>query len=66
LLFSLVVSFTNLQFSTPQPMRWVGVDNYIALLFNDARFISSQLPRLGSPLGLLQQLRLIAGKSAYL
>jgi multiple sugar transport system permease protein len=41
LLFSLVVSFTNLQFSTPQPMRWVGVDNYVNLLFNDSRFISS-------------------------
>ena len=43
LLFSLVVSFTNLQFSTPQPMRWVGVDNYIALLFNDSRFLSSMV-----------------------
>jgi multiple sugar transport system permease protein len=43
LLFSLVVSFTNLQFSTPQPMRWVGFDNYITLLFNDSRFISSMV-----------------------
>ena len=41
LLFSFVVSFTNLQFSTPQPMRWVGIDNYISLLFNDSRFLSS-------------------------
>ena len=41
LLFSLVVSFTNLQFSTPQPMRWVGIDNYVTLLFNDSRFLSS-------------------------
>jgi multiple sugar transport system permease protein len=41
LLFSLVVSFTNLQFSTPQPMRWVGIDNYSTLLFNDSRFLSA-------------------------
>jgi multiple sugar transport system permease protein len=41
LLFSLVVSFTNLQFSAPQPMRWVGIDNYVNLLFNDSRFVSS-------------------------
>jgi multiple sugar transport system permease protein len=41
LLFSLVVSFTNLQFSTPQPMRWVGIDNYVTLLFNDPRFLSA-------------------------
>jgi multiple sugar transport system permease protein len=43
LLFSLVVSFTNLQFSAPQPMRWVGIDNYLTLLFNDARFLSSMV-----------------------
>src|ERR1700745_3856279 len=43
LLFSLVVSFTNLQFSAPQPMRWVGIDNYITLLFNDSRFLSSMV-----------------------
>jgi multiple sugar transport system permease protein len=43
LLFSLVVSFTNLQFSAPQPMRWVGIDNYVTLLFNDARFLSSMV-----------------------
>ena len=41
LLFSLVVSFTSLQFSTPQPMRWVGIDNYVTLLFNDSRFLSA-------------------------
>ncbi|MBV8099079.1 MAG: sugar ABC transporter permease [Verrucomicrobia bacterium] len=41
LLFSLAVSFTNLQFSTPQPMRWVGIDNYSTLLFNDSRFLSA-------------------------
>ena len=41
LLFSLVVSFTNLQFSTPQPMRWVGIDNYAALLFKDSRFLTA-------------------------
>ena len=43
LLFSLVVSFTNLQFSTPQPMRWVGIDNYGTLLFNDSRFLSAMV-----------------------
>jgi multiple sugar transport system permease protein len=43
LLFSLVVSFTNLQFSAPQPMRWVGIDNYVTLLFNDGRFLSSMV-----------------------
>ncbi|HEX4200163.1 MAG TPA: sugar ABC transporter permease [Chthoniobacterales bacterium] len=47
LLFSLVVSFTNLQFSTPQPMRWVGLDNYLTLLFNDSRFLTA----LGRTLG---------------
>jgi len=41
LLFSLVVSFTNLQFSSPQPMRWIGIDNYIALVTKDARFQSA-------------------------
>src|SRR3984893_14138097 len=35
LLFSLVVSFTNLQFSSPQPMRWIGIDNYLALVTKD-------------------------------
>ena len=29
LLFSLGVSFTNLQFGSPQPMRWTGLDNYV-------------------------------------
>ena len=43
LLFSLLVSFTNLQFSTPQPMRWAGIDNYVTLLFNDSRFLSSMV-----------------------
>jgi len=38
LLFSLVVSFTNLQFSSPQPMRWIGIDNYLALVTKDTRF----------------------------
>jgi multiple sugar transport system permease protein len=38
LLFSLGVSFTNLQFSSPQPMRWTGIDNYVTLLSNDSRF----------------------------
>src|SRR4030088_658313 len=38
LLFSLVVSFTNLQFSSPQPMRWVGIDNYVTLVTHDVRF----------------------------
>jgi multiple sugar transport system permease protein len=38
LLFSLGVSFTNLQFSSPQPMRWTGIDNYVTLLSNDPRF----------------------------
>ena len=47
LLFSLVVSFTNLQFSAPQPMRWVGLDNYLTLLFNDSRFLTA----LGRTLG---------------
>src|SRR5258707_385819 len=41
LLFSLVVSFTNLQFSSPQPIRWIGIDNYIALVTKDARFQSA-------------------------
>jgi multiple sugar transport system permease protein len=38
LLFSLGVSFTNLQFSSPQPMRWSGIDNYVTLLSKDSRF----------------------------
>jgi len=38
LLFSLGVSFTNLQFSSPQPMRWVGIDNYVTLVTHDVRF----------------------------
>ena len=41
LLFSLSVSFTNLQFGSPQPMRWSGLDNYINLIFRDARFLSA-------------------------
>jgi multiple sugar transport system permease protein len=41
LLFSLGVSFTNLQFSSPQPMRWSGLDNYINLISGDARFLSA-------------------------
>jgi multiple sugar transport system permease protein len=41
LLFSLGVSFTNLQFSSPQPMRWVGIDNYFALVTKDTRFQSA-------------------------
>jgi multiple sugar transport system permease protein len=41
LLFSLGVSFTNLQFSSPQPMRWVGIDNYLTLVTKDARFQSA-------------------------
>jgi multiple sugar transport system permease protein len=43
LLFSLVVSFTNLQFSAPQPMRWVGIDNYVTLLFKDSRFLTAMV-----------------------
>jgi multiple sugar transport system permease protein len=41
LLFSLGVSFTNLQFSSPQPMRWNGLDNYVNLVSRDARFLSA-------------------------
>jgi len=41
LLFSLCVSFTNLQFSSPQPLRWSGLDNYLTLLTKDARFLSA-------------------------
>jgi multiple sugar transport system permease protein len=41
LLFSLSVSFTNLQFGSPQPMRWSGLDNYVNLVFRDARFLSA-------------------------
>jgi multiple sugar transport system permease protein len=38
LIFSLGISFTNLQFSSPQPMRWLGIDNYVTLLAHDVRF----------------------------
>jgi multiple sugar transport system permease protein len=38
LIFSLGISFTNLQFSSPQPMRWLGIDNYVTLLTHDVRF----------------------------
>ena len=41
LLFSLVVSFTNLQFGSPQPMRWSGLDNYVNLVSRDTRFLSA-------------------------
>jgi multiple sugar transport system permease protein len=41
LLFSLVVSFTNLQFSSPQPMRWSGLDNYVNLMTRDTRFLNA-------------------------
>ena len=41
LLFSLGVSFTNLQFSSPQPIRWVGIDNYLTLVTHDMRFQSA-------------------------
>ncbi len=41
LLFSLGVSFTNLQFGSPQPMRWTGLDNYVLLLSRDERFLSA-------------------------
>jgi multiple sugar transport system permease protein len=41
LLFSLGVSFTNLQFGSPQPMRWIGLDNYLKLVTKDARFLDS-------------------------
>ena len=41
LLFSLCVSFTNLQFGSPQPMRWSGLDNYVNLLSRDTRFSSA-------------------------
>src|SRR5258707_1717535 len=43
LLFSLVDSFTNLQFSAPQPMRWVGIDNYVTMLFKDSRFLTAMV-----------------------
>jgi multiple sugar transport system permease protein len=36
LLFSLRVSFTN-----PQPMRWVGIDNYITLITHETRFLGA-------------------------
>ncbi len=41
LLFSFGVSFTNLQFGSPQPMRWSGLDNYVHLISKDARFLSA-------------------------
>jgi len=41
LLFSLGVSFTNLQFGAPQPLRWSGLDNYLNLLTKDARFLNA-------------------------
>jgi multiple sugar transport system permease protein len=41
LLFSLGVSFTNLQFGSPQPMRWSGLDNYVNLITRDTRFLSA-------------------------
>jgi multiple sugar transport system permease protein len=41
LLFSLGVSFTNLQFGSPQPMRWSGIDNYVTLLSRDPRFLNA-------------------------
>src|SRR6266478_4852761 len=41
LVFSLGVSFTNLQFSSPQPIRWVGIDNYFTLVTKDTRFQSA-------------------------
>jgi multiple sugar transport system permease protein len=41
LLFSLSVSFTNLQFGSPQPMRWSGLDNYVNIVSKDARFLSA-------------------------
>ena len=41
LLFSLCVSFTNLQFGSPQPVRWTGLDNYLNLVTRDARFLEA-------------------------
>jgi len=41
LLFSLCVSFTNLQFGSPQPVRWTGLDNYLNLVTKDARFLDA-------------------------
>jgi multiple sugar transport system permease protein len=41
LLFSLGVSFTNLQFGSPQPMKWSGLDNYVHLISKDDRFLSA-------------------------
>jgi len=41
LLFSLCVSFTNLQFGSPQPVRWTGLDNYLNLVTRDARFLDA-------------------------
>ena len=41
LLFSLGVSFTNLQFGSPQPVRWSGLENYLSLVTRDARFLNA-------------------------
>jgi multiple sugar transport system permease protein len=41
LLFSLGVSFTNLQFGSPQPVRWSGFENYLNLVARDARFLNA-------------------------
>jgi len=41
LLFSLGVSFTNLQFGSPQPVRWSGLENYLNLVIRDARFLNA-------------------------
>jgi len=41
LLFSLGVSFTNLQFGSPQPVRWSGLENYLNLVTRDARFLNA-------------------------
>src|SRR5258708_36641225 len=38
LLFSLVVSFTNIPFSSPPPLRWIRIEKYTALVTRDRRF----------------------------
>ena len=43
LLFSLGVSFTNLQFGSPQPMRWIGLDNYLKLVYQGCAFSGRSL-----------------------